>query len=324
MTVADDRLSPESLEHYFQLGKISTHTLTTAPRCILRIDPRGERLTLRTPYDGTEPALKGFRHVEVDVIDDDENTWSTLTVDATDMHYEAYSLLFSVTEAMRGGANFASAANSAVTNLKSLLAARQRLSESQQLGLVGELLVLTALLNRAPESEVLDWWLGPAAEQHDYAFADFDAEVKTTLSERRRHMISGTGQLRPNPGRPLWLVSIQLTRAGGGAGHSLASLVAGLYDRLVDRIGFAETLHGLGWRDEDADLYEASYILRSAPTAYEVDDNFPAVTDARLSAAVPRAELIADLSYRIDVTDLTPGIPGAPLHTFLDPKDSDA
>lgn len=323
MSDEDDRLSPESLEHYFRLGKVSNHSLSKEPRCILRIDPRGERLTLRTPYDGTEPTIRGFRHVETDVVEDEE-TWSTITVDAAHMHYEAYSLLFGVTEAMRGGANFGAAANAAVTNLRALLAARQRLSESQQLGLVGELLVLRELLDAAPEADVLDSWLGPASEQHDFAFADFDAEIKTTLSERRRHMISGTGQLRPNLGRPLWLVSIQLTRAGGRTGDSLAGLVAGMYDRLADHSRFAEALHGLGWRDEDADLYDTPYILRTAPVAFEVDDEFPAITDARLSKTVPRPDLVAELSYRIDVTDLTPGLPGAPLQAFLDPKDPTA
>lgn len=324
MTEVDDRLSPESLEHYFALGKISTHTLSTEPRCILRIDPRGERLTLRTPYDGTEPAIKGFRHVQSDAVDHDDGTWATLAVDATDMHYEAYSLLLGVTEAMRGGAKFGSAANAALTNLRALLAARQRISESQQLGLVGELLVLQSLLDAAPEAHVLDWWLGPASEQHDYAFAEFDAEIKTTLSERRRHMISGPGQLRPNPGRPLWVVSIQLTRAGGAQGDSLASLVASLYDRLTDRSAFVNALHGLGWRDEDADLYDTSYLLRTSPAAFLVDDSFPAITYSRLAESVPRSDLVAELSYRVDITDLTSGLPGAPLHTFLDPKDTSA
>src|SRR5699024_6834115 len=136
--------------------------------------------------------------------------------------FEAYSLLLGVTEALYCGAKFAAAARWAVANLKLLLTSRRKLNEHQQVGLIGELLVLCSLLGVAYEATVLDWWLGPSVEQHDYPFATFDAEIKTTTSERRRHMIAGAGQLQPNPGRPLWLVSIQLTRSGGNGGFSLA------------------------------------------------------------------------------------------------------
>src|SRR5690606_10708565 len=231
MAITDDRLTPESLERYFRAGVPTQHILCEEPDIRLRIEPGGERLVLRTPHDGTSPTVKGLRHVEIDVVDHEDGTWSLVRIHARDMHYEAYGLAVAVAEAMRGGASFAAATNAAMTNLRSLLASRARLSESQQLGLVGELLVLDVLLTDAGTG-ALDWWLGHAAEQHDFAFPDFDVEVKTTVSERRRHMISGVDQLRPNPGRPLWLVSIQVTRAGGAEGFSLASLVGELRSRV--------------------------------------------------------------------------------------------
>ena len=67
-----------------------------------------------------------------------------------------------------GLAMFAGAVNAAVANLRNLLAARTRLSEEQQRGLLGELLLLERLLlEHGPTA--LEWWLGPAAEQHDFA-----------------------------------------------------------------------------------------------------------------------------------------------------------
>lgn len=319
MTITDDRLTPESLERYFRAGVPTQHILCEEPDIRLRIEPGGERFVLRTPHDGTTPTVKGLRHVEIDVVDHENGTWSLVRIHARDMHYEAYGLAVAVAEAMRGGASFAAATNAAMTNLRSLLASRARLSESQQLGLIGELLVLDVLLTDTGTT-ALDWWLGHAAEQHDFAFPDFDVEVKTTVSERRRHMISGVDQLRPNPGRALWLVSIQVTRAGGAEGFSLAGLVGELRSRVSGDDRFMAALVSLGWRDEDSDLYDTTYMLRTAPRAYAVDDDFPALTSERLRASVPHPDLVSDVAYRIDVTDRTAGMPGHPVDLFLVPK----
>ena len=187
---------------------------------------------------------------------------------------------------------------------------------------MGELMVVESLLDRAGADDVLNWWVGPQSEQHDFALPAVDLEVKTTLSERRRHVISGTEQLRPNPARPLWLVSIQLTRTGSGAGRSLAGIVTDLKERLHGDSRFHAALGGLGWADEDAELYDQRYLPRDAPLAYVVDETFPAVTEERLRAVVPHADLISDLTYRVDLTDRTPGDPGLPLTPFLGEMES--
>ena len=81
-------------------------------------------------------------------------------------------------------------------------------------------------------------------------------------------------------------------------------------------------LGDLGWFDEDAELYEQRYLPRDAPLAYAVDETFPAVTVERLRAVVPHADLISDLTYRVDLTDRTPGDPGLPLTPFLGEMES--
>lgn len=317
MVINDDRLSQESLDKYFEAGVPSQHRLCEEPETVLTIEPGAERFTLRTPDDGTTPDLREFRHVDADVEDhDDGTTWALIRVDARDMRFEAYGVAMSVAEALRSGSSFAGAVNSAVENLRQLLAARTRLSEEQQRGLYGELLLLENLVTERGES-VLNWWLGPEAEQHDYAFPSFDAEVKTTTSERRRHAISGVDQLRPNPGRPLWLVSIQITMAGGAEGRSLAELVARIRELLPGDDRLRNALHDAGWRDEDADLYTRRYLLRSAPSAYLVDDSFPALTGDRIRAVVPNPDQITDVTYRVDVSDRPAGSPGPELDSFL-------
>lgn len=60
----------------------------------------------------------------------------------------------------------------------------------------------------------------------------------------------------------------------------------------------------IGWEADDADLYPARWALRSIPRAYFVGPTFPAITATALAAVVPNVELISDVSYRVDVTNL--------------------
>lgn len=317
MALNDDRLSQESLDEYFATGVPSQHLQCTAPEVILTIDPAAERFTLRTPTDGSVPDLRELRHVSVDVEDhEDGTTWSLVHIDTLEMRFGAYGVAMSVVDALRGGASFAGAVNAAVANLRTLLASRTRLSAEQQRGLLGELLLLEQLLQEHG-STALEWWLGPAAEQHDFACPAYDLEVKTTSSERRRHTISGVDQLKPNPGRPLWLVSIQVTRAGGAEGRTLAELVARVRSLAPGDDRLRSALQDVGWRDEDADLYTRGHILRSMPRAYLVDDDFPAITSERIRSAVPQPDLISDIIYRVDVSDWEAGYPGPEIHSFL-------
>ena len=190
---------------------------------------------------------------------------------------------------------------------------------AQALGLFGELLLLRTLLDTFDEFTVLDWWLGPLAEERDYAFPAFDAEVKTTLGESRTHVIHGAGQLEPSPGRSLWLVSIQITRAGGDPkGIGLPGLVNEIRERLTaTRDQFVSHLASEGWDDDDAAMYPTAYVLRMTPAAYLVDDDFPAVTPGRLRAMVPHSDLVSDVTYRVDVSGRTAGSPGDPLDAFV-------
>lgn len=316
------RLSPESLDEYFAAQVATTHLLSHEPRCELLIDPGAEVYELLTPVAGAEPEVVGLQRVAVDTIAQEDGHWFRLRIEAHGLRHEAYGLMVAVVQAMRGGASFAAATGAALTNLRSILAGRRKLSPDQQLGLIGELLVVRRLIAARSEAEAIDWWLGPLAEQHDLALPHYDVEIKTTTAERRSHVIHGTGQLQPNPGRALWLLSIQVTRAGGADGWSLTGLVDEVRTMLsAHRERFIEHLAGTGWRDSDAELYRDRYLLRSSPTAYLVDENFPALTPERLAAAVPNSDLVSAVSYRIDVTSRTPGITGGPLDEFLtDPE----
>lgn len=311
-------LNPETLDRYFESGVPTTHVLSREPRCELVITPVGSTYELLTPRVGPEPDVSGLQRVSVDSESMPDGMYYRLRIDCRDLRHEAYGVVVAIVQAMREGHSFANATTGALANLRSMLARRTGMSKDQQIGLIGELLLVRHLLEASAEEDVIGWWLGPLAEQHDFAFGGFDLELKTTTGERRTHVIHGLGQLQPNPARPLWLASVQITRAAPGEGVSLPDLVAAVRARLTQkREAFLEHLVGIGWRDGDGDLYPDRYLLRTRPAAYVVDGSFPAVTAARLRVVVPDWEAVSDVNYRVDLTGRDPGDPGEPMSAFL-------
>lgn len=319
MSEPSSELNPDTLEKYFRSGSLTSHVVSESPAIIIRIDGLGQRISLLTPHTGMVQDTAALKRVSIGRETRDGHEWARITVDARSMYTEAYGLMLSVVQAMQGGATFPAATSAAMTNMKTLLAAKPRISEEKQIGLVGELLLFRTLLNSYDEYTVIDWWLGPLAEERDYAFPAFDAEVKTTIGESRTHVIHGAGQLEPSPGRSLWLVSIQITRAGGDPnGLALPGLIQEIRERLTtSRDRFLTYLASEGWEDGDAAMYPTAYVPRTTPAAYLIDDDFPAVTPSRLRAVVPHSDLVSALTYRVDVSPRTPGDPGEPLTGFI-------
>ena len=286
----DDRnaLTPETLAAYFDAGHPAEQRLAEEPLCVLGIDPPRGELTLRTPATGSDIDVSAYRMIRTDIVEEpgDETVWFRVTVEAKGIEYEAYSLLQAVTDQLQQGDDLERALHVALDAFRGLLARAPRLSEDQEIGLFGELVALDRLIDGVGETKALAAWLGPRAEEHDFVLGEADVEVKTTRSERRIHVIHGLGQLTPTPGRPLHLMSVQVTGAG-----------TDFDDRLTD----------CGWEDAQADrLYTTRLLVRSEPRFYNVDGAFPAITSAGLSRIVTRPELVRSIDYRIDVTDLEP------------------
>lgn len=319
MTDPTAHLNADTLETYFRAGDTVTVRLRSGPDCLLRIDPPGQRLELWTPGDGPEPDVTALSRLTVSTEEMDDGPWLVLGVDARDAHFEAYSLLAAVVDDLAAGRPFHVATARSLETYRELLDRRGRLSEQTTLGLLGELLVLLHLVEATGEEQAVEAWLGPRSEEHDFVLPDIDAEIKTTLSERRSHLIGSETQLQASPGRPLWLVSIQLTRAGAaGQGFGLPDTVVRVRSALTTTTGRVDAYLGAqGWRDADRELYPERYMFRSSPAAYPVDDRFPAVTRARLDNVVPQPELVGQVSYRVDVTSLQAGIPPGALGGFV-------
>lgn len=318
--------TPETLDAFFRSTVDSKHQLSRSPACYLVIEPHERRLKLQTPASDTPAEVAPYDRLTFDVIEvpGEEGTWFELSVAADGMAFEAYSLLVTVVDQLERGVPFKLAVGEALATYRDLLSKKRSLSDEQETGLFGELLVLEHLIGRSGEDAAVTAWLGPESEEHDFVAPVADLEVKTTRAEARVHVIGSLSQLAASPDRPLYLVSIQLT--GGGAAErarTLPEVVFGLRSGMNRaRRAFDERLRELNWRDEDAtDLYRRRWMLRSSPRAYEVGPEFPAITARGLKLAMAHPELVVGVSYRVDVSNIERSAPPALLTGFCEGVD---
>lgn len=317
-----DELSPDTVEEYFSGSAEVAFPLSAELDARMEIEPREARMRLVLPASGAEPDVTAYERISIERINivGMPGDWYSLAVDAEGMHYEAYTLIVSIVDQLEGGSSLPHAVAQSLSGLKDLLKSRHTLTPEKEAGLVGELLVLRHVLDELGEEAGLETWRGPDAEEHDFGFAAFDAEVKTTRSEKRDHRIGSESQLDPTPERPLYLVSVQITLAGTGSdAFTLPELVTDVRKRIDrGRPRFDAALRALGWRDEAADLYRSRFVSRSTPRAYLVDPRFPAVTGDRLDRAVPQRTLISGVTYNVDVSRLPHEQPPRPLTRFCE------
>ncbi|MFF8411922.1 PD-(D/E)XK motif protein [Streptomyces omiyaensis] len=198
-----------------------------------------------------------------------------------------------------------------VDNWSSLLDRPGALSIERRIGLLGELAILARLAESYGWESAVDAWTGPYGEEHDFALPGFDIEVKTTLAERRRHVIHGLGQLQAAPDRPLWFASLRFTRGGAG-GRTLTESVDAVRDAVTDRAPAVlarlnTALERSGWmrrREDDERWTPRDEALLLAA------DSVPRLTPGILAAA--SLERISAVRYETDVTGLAP-THGAPV-----------
>jgi putative PD-(D/E)XK family protein DUF4420 len=312
----DDRhLTRDGLGYYLASGAPAIVKIEGDPIVYLSIEPSCHRLALRAPLlKGGLPDLSGYQNLSAAVVHWNDRQWCEFRVEGA-MLLDAYPLLCLVADRIQLEAcDFAPSVLASLASFRRLLAGYSRMSEQEQVGLYGELLLLKHLLSRLPPEEAVAAWRGPDSEEHDFDIGDDDVEVKTTISEDRRHWINDAHQLAPSLGRRLWVVSIQLTGAGLG-GVSLSDIVSELQSLLPEAsvVEFRRKLSSLNWREETAWLYPHKLRLRSKPEVYEVDQDFPALTTQRLSDAGVDHRRFVQIRYLVDLSgvaaaDKPPGL----------------
>lgn len=300
-------LSRDGLSEYLRSGAPSVVKIDGNPAVYLVIEPLLKRLVLRTPLTGKPvPDLATYQHISAEAIYWNDAQWVELRIEG-EMITDAYPVLCSIADRIQlQSLDFRTAVTGALSSLHELLAGAQRLSEQQEIGLFGELLLVKHLLGTMATAEAMASWRGPEGEEHDISLSDGDVEVKSTTAEERCHWIGDVRQLEPTIGRRLWLLSIQLTEAGVG-GSSLSDLIDELRALLAAGTSleeFERKLDAVGWRDDTANLYVRRLRLRSKPECYEIDGDFPAITPQRLAAAGLDQSRFVQIRYMIDLNGL--------------------
>jgi Putative PD-(D/E)XK family member, (DUF4420) len=300
-------LSRDGLREYLRSGAPSVVKIDGTPVVYLVIEPILKRLVLRTPLTGQPiPDLATYRHISAETIYWNDTQWCELRIEG-EMISDAYPVLCSIADRIQlQSLDFRTAVTGALSSLHELLAGARRLSEQQEIGLFGELLVVKHLLGTMATAEALASWRGPEGEEHDISLAGGDVEVKSTIAEERCHWIGDVRQLEPTIGRRLWLLSLQLTGAGAG-GVTLPDLIEQLRVLVTSDTAleeFERKLDAVGWRDDTENLYLRRLRLRSKPECYLIDRDFPAITPQRLVAAGLDQNRFVQIRYMIDLSGL--------------------
>lgn len=309
MIASQDRhLTLANLQHHLREGVPVEFPVDGSPAAALFIDPHEQTVGVRIPDDGSRPDTK-LEHVRVrSVHRSGGKRWIEVLITDRSLFLDGYPVLCGIADRVQlHGMTVAAAVSDALHLLGRLLERVDRMSIECEVGLFGELLFLVGLCRSIGAARAVAGWLGQSREEHDFGVEGVDIEVKTTTGEQRSHWISSLTQLQNTPGRPLWLVSYQLTAAGSDSGHTLTQLVTtarGLVDDVPSREQLEAVLTASGWRDTHEQLFVNRWQLRSHPLALHVDDDFPRLTPARLTAAQVDTVRIPDVRYRVDLTGL--------------------
>lgn len=232
---------------------------------------------------------------------------------------QVYFLFTAVADEVQlAGASAYQALERGLEAFRRLLAVEPVVSESAQLGLLGELWLLARLVE-ARGGRGVDAWVGPLGQPHDFRLDHEDVEVKTTSSSQRRHHISSLTQLVPSPGRPLYLLSLGFQPAPASeeavsVREAVEELRAALHAAPEHQSRFERLLVLAGWTNELEGRELTRFVRRLTPQVVTVDASCPRITPQVLESGLNASTThrISEVRYVIDLDDL--GVPVASSH----------
>lgn len=312
MTEPESRhVSPQTLEEYITAGVRASIPIAGGPETLLTVDGPNETLSLEVNWDGEEPpTIADYVHISTSVRFRRGSNWAILAVHGSGFFAEAYPLLRSVADLVQLEAvTFTDAVRRSLARYHDLLAATRQMPIRDEIGLYGELLVVSHLIDSIGPYEAMKAWRGgDEAEEHDLGLADDDVEIKTTTSESRRHWINTLHQLRPTLGRKLWLLSIQLTGAGASEAARLPDMMACLEGRLPSELQatFQSRIARTSYQPEQPHDSFRLLRLRSTPACFFVDEDFPRIDHDILVRGGALVAGIDEVNYAICLDGMAP------------------
>jgi hypothetical protein len=170
------------------------------------------------------------------------------------------------------------------------------LSQEEQIGLFGELVILQKLVNQFGSSAT-NWWTGPDAEKHDFVSNQWEIEVKSSMRPDPVAHIHPIDQLEPEP-VDFYLMMIGLKKGN----KTLPEMIEDTRNEIlenVDKNKFNRSLKLVGYDDEHAHQYPDGYEV-STIRFLEIDDSTPVF---RPSAITP-GTIYEDVSWTLRESSL--------------------
>lgn len=185
------------------------------------------------------------------------------------------------------------------------------LSDEEEIGLYGELIVLGQLLASLPgTSAVVEMWQGPLRGLHDFVFPHGALEAKATIAATGfRATIGSLEQLDLAIRSPIYLAAVRLMTDPDG-GISLPQRVSELRSQLSAISGHASEIFALrllraGYVEEFAGRYTRKFAL-SDLRWIQVGGDFPVLSLASVPHGVVSARYVIDLdTLALPTTSLT-------------------
>lgn len=174
----------------------------------------------------------------------------------------------------------------------------QALSYEAELGLIGELTVLRAIVDAGVPPEIaIELWVGPLDGIQDFELGTGAMEVKTTLSTTGfPARIGSLQQLDDATKQPLFVAGLRLRQTSGG--QNLPDVVKVIQLMINENAEaqrlFAERLLAAGYIDAHIDHYTRRFEL-AGTRVIEVSDGFPRLTSGNAPVGVIRAMYDIDL-----------------------------
>lgn len=174
----------------------------------------------------------------------------------------------------------------------------QALSPESEIGLVGELTLLRAIIDTGVlMAAAVESWVGPLDGVRDFELGTGSLEVKATLSAAGfPAKIGSLEQLDDSVRQPLFLAGVRLRQTESG--QSLPDFVAAMRESAkgeseATRL-LSERLIAAGYVDAHADHYVRRFALVDTRVV-EVKDGFPRLTPGGVPLGVTRATYEIDL-----------------------------
>ena len=182
---------------------------------------------------------------------------------------------------------------------------RARLSKQEQVGLLGELIVLTKLLQHS-DPKIVKTWGGPLEWLHDFQSESLDLEVKTTTKQPDSVYISKISQVAPMEGsKQLNLIVVGLEE---GDKINLPNTIEIIRSQISDSLEvnhFNKVLRSAGYREEDEHNYQKSYSI-TFTKYHQITDESPVLKPSILGDLPKTVENIKYnlLTHAIDTIEI--------------------